>query len=222
MEKSFFSHLNQRFSLRKCLFVESAYAFARKAHENQKRLTGDSFILHPLAVASITFELQQDVVVLMAAFLHDVVEDTPITIKQIQAEFGNEIAFLVDGVTKVCSQPTRPERQVATLKKLIKFSQKDPRVITLKLADRLHNLRTSAALSNKRRARLGQETLQLYVPLLNHVPVPWFQDEFMQLTNCALHPIMYEEVRQIWEVWEQGNYIDSLRKFVKDKVVTVP
>ena len=146
--------------------VQRAYVFAAKAHEGQYRLSGEEYIHHPVAVARILSELEGDADTLAAALLHDVVEDTDVTLEEIRQEFGPEIARLVDGVTKLSRIQfhSRVEEQVSNLRKMFLAMAEDWRVVVIRLADRLHNLRTLGALPVEKQKQTAEETLDIYAP----------------------------------------------------------
>ncbi|MFN2604255.1 MAG: HD domain-containing protein, partial [Gemmatimonadaceae bacterium] len=144
-----------------------AYRFSEAAHLGQKRLSGENFISHCVEVAKILADLQLDTVTVASGLIHDVVEDTSITVEEIEKEFGKEIAEIVDGLTKIGHLPlnSSQDRQVENYRKLLLSIAKDARVILIKLADRLHNMRTLEFLPAEKRRRIAQETRDLYAPL---------------------------------------------------------
>ncbi|HYC49491.1 MAG TPA: HD domain-containing protein, partial [Gemmatimonadaceae bacterium] len=145
-----------------------AYRFSEEAHRGQMRLSGEPFVTHCVEVAKILAELQLDSVTVACGLIHDVVEDTRITVADVEREFGKEVAAIVDGLTKIAKLPsggTKEERQVESYRKLLLSIAKDARVIIVKLADRLHNMRTLDALPEEKRRRIAAETRDLYAPL---------------------------------------------------------
>ena len=180
--------------------LERAYAFAEKAHDGQMRLSGEEFIEHPVAVATILSELEGDAQTLAAALLHDVVEDTSIKLEEVRAEFGDEIAKLVDGVTKLSRIEfrTRVEEQVQNLRKMFLAMAEDWRVVVIRLADRLHNLRTLEPLSADRRKRTAEETLDIYAPLAHRLGIWRLKWELEDLSFKWLESDEYKSLaRQI-------------------------
>lgn len=173
--------------------VEQAYVFAANAHQGQVRLSGEDFIEHPLAVAAILSELEGDAETLAAALLHDVVEDTHVRLDEIRALFGDEVAKLVDGVTKLSRIEfrSRVEEQVSNLRKMFLAMAEDWRVVVIRLADRLHNLRTLDALSEGRRKRTAQETLEIYAPLAHRLGIWRLKWELEDLSFKHLEPEEY-------------------------------
>jgi len=152
--------------------IEKAYRVAEAAHRGQLRNSGEDYILHPLEVAKILAELEMDESTIAASLLHDVVEDTSYTIEDIEREFGPEVALLVDGVTKLgrLEYKSKVERQVENLRKMFLAMAKDIRVILIKLADRLHNMRTLKYHSIDKQKEIAQETLEIYT---RHWPIAW-------------------------------------------------
>jgi guanosine-3',5'-bis(diphosphate) 3'-pyrophosphohydrolase len=170
--------------------VEKAYAFAARAHAGQYRLSGEDFIEHPVAVAVILTELEVDADTLAAALLHDVVEDTPVKLTDIAAAFGEDVAKLVDGVTKLSRIEfrTRVEEQVSNLRKMFLAMAEDWRVVLIRLADRLHNLRTLAPLALERQQQTAQETLEIYAPLAHRLGIWRLKWELEDLSFKYLYP----------------------------------
>lgn len=144
--------------------VVKAYLLARQAHEGQVRKSGDPYITHPVAVAGILADLGMDVTTITAGLLHDVVEDTEIDLDDVRDEFGDDVAEIVDGVTKLdrLSFDSKEAQQAATMRKMLVAMAKDVRVLLIKLADRLHNMRSLAPLAEQQRRRLAQETIDIY------------------------------------------------------------
>ena len=147
--------------------IEQAYALAREAHADQVRRSGEPYIAHPLGVASILARLGMDDVTLAGALLHDSVEDTRVTLDEVEGAFGAEIARIVDGVTKLdrLQFDSKEAQQAATLRKMLVAMAKDIRVLLIKLADRLHNMQTIASLPEVKQRRIAQESLDVYAPL---------------------------------------------------------
>jgi GTP pyrophosphokinase len=180
--------------------VGKAYTFAEKAHQGQMRLSGEEFIEHPVAVAIILSELEGDAQTLAAALLHDVVEDTSVKLEEIKSGFGEEIAKLVDGVTKLSRIEfhSRVEEQVQNLRKMFLAMAEDWRVVVIRLADRLHNLRTLEPLSEEKRKRTAEETLDIYAPLAHRFGIWRLKWELEDLSFKWLEPDEYKSLaRQI-------------------------
>src|SRR5437899_6567852 len=179
--------------------ISQAYESAATAHENQLRKSGDPYIHHPLAVAMILAELGLDDVTVAAALLHDAVEDTGLTVDDISRDFGPEVASIVDGVTKLdrVSFDSREAQQAASMRKMLVAMAKDIRVLLIKLADRLHNMRTIAALRPDKQRRIAQETLDVYAPLAHRLGIAEMKWQLEDLAFATLHPKRYAEIEQM-------------------------
>ncbi len=177
--------------------VTKAYRFAATAHEGQKRRSGEPFITHPVGVAKICVELRLDEETIAAALLHDVVEDTDITIETIRTEFGAEIAALVDGVTKLTRVQfqTREQAEAENYRKMVVAMAEDVRVILIKLADRLHNLRTIEYLGKQKQIQKSKEALEVYAPLAHRLGIHALKWELEDLSFQTLHPRKYTEIK---------------------------
>ncbi|MBV8803190.1 MAG: bifunctional GTP diphosphokinase/guanosine-3',5'-bis pyrophosphate 3'-pyrophosphohydrolase [Gammaproteobacteria bacterium] len=173
--------------------IEDACLLGKKAHEGQKRHTGEPYITHPLAVATILAEMRMDPPTIIAAILHDVLEDTSVEKQDLIDQFGKEIADLVDGVTKLTQIEfeTRAEAQAENFRKMVMAMARDIRVILIKLADRLHNMRTISSLPRKKRRRIAKETLEIFAPIANRLGMHAFRVEFEDLGFSALYPMRY-------------------------------
>ena len=170
--------------------VIKAYRFAEKAHEGQKRKSGEDYIHHPLAVAAILSEMHMDHQCLMAALLHDVIEDTGVPKHTLSKEFDEDVANLVDGVSKLKSIfHSRAEAQAENFQKMTLAMAKDIRVILVKIADRLHNMRTLGFLNAEKRRRIAKETLEIYAPIANRLGMNTIRVEFEELGFRAMHPL---------------------------------
>ena len=196
--------------------IQQACAFGAKAHLGQKRLTGEPYILHPLAVASILAEMRMDHQSIVAAILHDVIEDTATAKDQIAHEFGPEVAELVDGVSKLTQfESSSPaEAQADNLRKMILAMTKDIRVILVKLADRLHNMRTLHVLPLAKKRQIARETLEIYAPIANRLGINMIRLELQDLGFSTLYPLRYrilaEAVRKA-----RGNRKEIINKIEK-------
>jgi GTP pyrophosphokinase len=179
--------------------IERAYAVAREAHHDQVRRSGEAFITHPLGVATILAELGLDDVTIAAALLHDAVEDTSVTLPDLSSEFGADVATIVDGVTKLdrLQFDTKEAQQAATLRKMLVAMAKDIRVLLIKLADRLHNMRTIAALPEHKQRRIAQETIDIYAPLAHRLGIQDVKWQLEDLAFAVLHPRRYAEIEQM-------------------------
>lgn len=177
--------------------IKQAFIVARDAHEGQTRSSGEPYITHPVAVASIIAEMKLDHEAIMAALLHDVIEDTPYTEAQLAAEFGASVAEIVQGVSKLDKLKfrTRQEAQVENFRKMILAMTKDIRVVLIKLADRTHNMRTLGALRPDKRRRIAKETLEIYSPLAHRLGIEHLKNELEDLCFQAMHPHRYRVLR---------------------------
>jgi GTP diphosphokinase / guanosine-3',5'-bis(diphosphate) 3'-diphosphatase len=174
--------------------VERAFETAERFHEGQKRRSGDPFITHPLAVATILAELGMTPPTLCAALLHDTVEDTTYTLHQLRQDFGEEVAHLVDGVTKLDKVKYGAAAQAETVRKMVVAMARDIRVLVIKLADRLHNMRTLRYVSATSAERTARETLEIYAPLAHRLGMNTLKWELEDLAFAALYPKMYDEI----------------------------
>lgn len=179
--------------------IKRAFVIARDAHEGQFRSSGEPYITHPVAVASIIADMHLDHEAVMAALLHDVIEDTPYTEAQLKAEFGASVAEIVDGVSKLDKLKfrTRQEAQVENFRKMILAMTRDIRVVLIKLADRTHNMRTLGALRPDKRRRIAKETLEIYCPLAHRLGIEHIKNELEDLSFEAMHPRRYEVLKKL-------------------------
>jgi guanosine-3',5'-bis(diphosphate) 3'-pyrophosphohydrolase len=177
--------------------LERAFVFASEKHEGQQRRSGEDFILHPLGVARILAELGRDDVTLAAALVHDVVEDTEVTIEEVRAEFGEDVANLVEGVTKLTriQFQSREQAQAENYRKMVMAMAEDYRVILIKLADRLHNMRTIEYLGKQKQLQKARETLEVYAPLAHRLGIHTIKWELEDLAFETLHPRKYSEIQ---------------------------
>ncbi|MSY62810.1 MAG: RelA/SpoT family protein, partial [Actinobacteria bacterium] len=183
------SHPKSDFSV-----VEKAYAAAEKAHQGQTRKSGDPYITHPVAVAQILADLGIGTAGLAAALLHDTVEDTDYSLEQLRAEFGEEIAMLVDGVTKLDKVKFGDTAQAETVRKMVVAMSKDIRVLVIKLADRLHNARTWGFVPEEKARKKAQETLEIYAPLAHRLGISTIKWELEDISFSVLYPKVYDEI----------------------------
>ena len=199
--------------------VRRAYIFSARAHQGQTRLSGESYLIHPLDVAKILAELKLDAATVAAGILHDTIEDTTSTTEEIQSLFGDEVAKLVDGMTKLSriELQSREEREAQNFRKMIVAMSNDIRVILIKLADRLHNMRTLTFLPPEKQKRTAQETLDIYAPLANRLGIAKIKTELEDLSFRYLHPEEYREIadKVTQKRLERQAYIDELIEIVK-------
>jgi len=177
--------------------VRRAYFYAEQAHDGQRRRSGEAYVTHPLAVANILADMHMDHQSLMAAMLHDVIEDTGIAKEALTAQFGETVAELVDGVSKLTQMKfeTKAEAQAENFQKMAMAMARDIRVILVKLADRLHNMRTLEVLAGEKRRRIAKETLEIYAPIANRLGMHAMRVEFEDLGFKAMHPMRSERIR---------------------------
>ena len=203
--------------------IQSAYDLANAAHAGQKRASGEEYIIHPLHVAGILVDMHLDEVTISAALLHDVVEDTTCTIEEMQEQFGDEVAMLIDGVTKLgrIEYKSKEEQQLENYRKLFLAMAKDIRVILIKLADRLHNMRTLKYMREDKRKRIATETLEIYAPLANRLGISSIKCELEDLCLRYLEPDSYydlvENVKQKRQ--ERQAFIDSAMEQLRERLV---
>ena len=174
--------------------LQRAYDVAEQRHADQMRHSGDPYITHPLAVANILAELEMDTTTLIAALLHDTVEDTGYTLDALTEEFGTEVGHLVDGVTKLDKVALGTAAEGETIRKMIIAMARDPRVLVIKVADRLHNMRTMRFLPPEKQARKARETLEVIAPLAHRLGMATVKWELEDLSFAILHPKKYEEI----------------------------
>ena len=178
--------------------IEKAYNIARDAHKDQRRRSGEPYIMHPVAVARILFEIGMDNECIIAALLHDVVEDTSCSLDDIRRDFGDEVALLVDGVTKLTqvSLATREEVQAENIRKMFIAMNQDVRVVIIKLADRLHNMRTLEHMPPHKQREKSLETLEIYAPIAHRLGIRAFKEELEDLAVLYLDPVAYHEIEK--------------------------
>src|SRR6476620_3674534 len=177
--------------------VRKAYEFSAKVHEGQRRRSGEPYLQHPIAVAGVLTSLKTDVTAIVAALLHDTLEDTMATPEELESEFGKDVVHLVDGVTKIgkITFKSHEEKQAENFRKMLLSMADDIRVVLIKLADRLHNMRTLEHLSPAKRQAIAEETLEIYAPLANRLGIGWIKNELEDLCLKHLKPDVYEMMR---------------------------
>ena len=174
--------------------IERAFEVAEEAHRGQNRKSGEPYITHPLAVTKILADLGIGVTSLAAALLHDTVEDTPYTLDALSRDFGNEVAMLVDGVTKLDKVKFGENAQAETVRKMVVAMSKDIRVLVIKLADRLHNARTWGFVDPEKARKKAQETIEIYAPLAHRLGISAIKSELEDISFSVLYPKVYEEI----------------------------
>lgn len=205
--------------------IEKAFRTAEAAHADQKRSSGEPYIIHPIAVASILLSLGMDYQSIVAALLHDMVEDTSISLSEVQALFGSEIAALVDGVTKLEKVPlhTKEEQQAENIRKMLLAMSEDIRVIIVKLADRLHNIRTLNYVDEQKRRDKALETLEIYAPIAHRLGIRALKEELEDRAISFLDPVAYKEIEQSLSSQNQvhKDFLEKTRHVVSDRVKDV-
>jgi guanosine-3',5'-bis(diphosphate) 3'-pyrophosphohydrolase len=198
--------------------IERAFAFACESHAGQERKSGEDFITHPLGVARICAGLRLDTETLCAALLHDTVEDTSASLEEVRKRFGDEVAQLVDGVTKLTeiTFKSRDERQAENYRKMMVAMASDVRVILIKLADRLHNMRTLDALPKQKQQEKARETLEIFAPLAHRLGIHAIKWELEDLAFATLHPRKYDEIKELvaQQRAERERYVTDAGKFL--------
>jgi GTP pyrophosphokinase len=202
--------------------LRRAYIFSAKAHQGQTRLSGETYLHHPIEVAAILAGLKLDAATVAAGLLHDTIEDTTVTPEEIKSLFGDEVAMLVDGMTKLSRMElqSREQREAENFRKMIVAMAKDIRVILIKLADRLHNMRTLTSLSPEKQKRIAQETLDIYAPLANRLGISKIKIELEDLAFMYLNPEAYRELtRKVMQKRiERETYINELIDVMKGQL----
>ncbi len=202
--------------------IEHAFVFACERHGDQKRHSGDEFITHPVGVARICAGMGLDTETICAALLHDTVEDTSASLEDVEKEFGPEIAQLVDGVTKLTgiTFESRDERQAENYRKMMVAVATDVRVILIKLADRLHNMRTLDALPKQKQILKARETIEIYAPLAHRLGIHAIKWELEDLAFATLHPRKYAEIKQLvaQQRAERESYVEEAGAFLSEEL----
>lgn len=205
-----------------CEKIKKAYDIAKAAHQDQKRRSGEPYIMHPVAVAQILFNFGMDNECIISALLHDVVEDTKVSIDFIRETFGDEVALLVDGVTKLGKIPlsTREEVQAENIRKMFIAMNKDVRVIIIKLADRLHNMRTLQFMPDYKQREKSLETLEIYAPIAHRLGIRAIKDELEDLAVCYLDPIAYQEIENNLSMKkEEGErFLNDIKAQIQERI----
>ena len=202
--------------------LRRAYIFSARSHQGQTRVSGEAYLIHPIEVAAILANLKLDAATVAAGLLHDTIEDTPITSEEIKSMFGEEVAMLVDGMTKLSRMElqSREQREADNFRKMIVAMAKDIRVILIKLADRLHNMRTLKSLSPEKQKRIAQETLDIYAPLANRLGISRIKTELEDLAFMYLNPEAYADLTQKVNKRriERESYINELIEIIRGQL----
>ncbi len=201
--------------------IISAYEFAAKAHEGQKRSSGEPYIVHPLSVAFILLDLGMDTDTICAAMLHDVVEDTGVTLDEIKKAFGQDVAMLVDGVTKLSKAPifNQDEQLAENVRKILLAMSQDIRVMLIKLCDRLHNMRTLGFRPGFKQRKAALETMNIYAPIAHRLGIRAVKEELEDLSFQYLDPYAYSEIEHILEIKkdEREKFINSIKERISER-----
>ncbi len=202
--------------------IDKAYNLALEAHKDQRRISGIPYILHPTSVACILAELGMDTESIVAALLHDVVEDTNYTLQDIEKIFSKDISVLVDGVTKLGKIPysSREEQQAENIRKMLLAMSKDIRVIIIKLADRLHNMRTIECMEPQKRRDKALENMEVYAPIAHRLGIRTIKEELEDLSLKYLDPVAYKEIEDALELRREDRekFLSIIKKRIKEKV----
>lgn len=202
--------------------VRKAYELASKAHEGQKRLSGEPYIMHPLNVAIILSKLGMDDASVIAAILHDTVEDTKMTYNDVKSAFGQTVADLVEGVTKIGKVPlqTKEEQQAENIRKMLLAMSRDIRVIIIKLADRLHNMRTLMFKPEQRRREIALETIEIYAPIAHRLGIRPIKEELEDLSISYLDPVAYHEIEENLEMQSRSRneFLADVKARIEERV----
>ncbi len=202
--------------------IMRAYDLADKAHDGQMRSSGERYITHPLSVASILLDYCMDTDTLCAALLHDVVEDTPVTLDEVRKKFGDDVALLVDGVTKIGLVPlvSKEEQQAENIRKILMAMSKDIRVIIIKLADRLHNMRTLYARPPHKQLKTSLETMNFYAPIAHRLGMSDVKEEMEDIAIHYLDPYGCKEIERLLDLHkeERDNFIDTIKSRIQERI----
>ncbi|MBP3330680.1 MAG: bifunctional (p)ppGpp synthetase/guanosine-3',5'-bis(diphosphate) 3'-pyrophosphohydrolase [Clostridia bacterium] len=205
--------------------IDKAYAFARDAHDGQLRYSGQPYIIHPVSVASILVDLCMDYQSVVAALLHDTVEDTDVSLESVKNDYGEDVAKLVDGVTKLGKVPlsTREEEQAENIRKMLLAMSEDIRVIIIKLADRLHNMRTLEFMRPQKRRDKALETLEIYAPLAHRLGIRTIKEELEDLAISFLDPVGYKEIetRLGNQMEERQEFLEQIKVRINERISTI-
>ncbi len=205
--------------------VDKAFVLAEEVHSAQLRYSGQPYIIHPIAVANILVDFGMDAQCVEAALLHDTVEDTDVTLEQLQHEFGNEVAALVDGVTKLGKVPlaTKEEFQAENIRKMLLAMYRDIRVIIIKLADRLHNMRTLDYMAPQKRRDIALETLEIYAPIAHRLGIRAAKEELEDLAIRFLDPIAYADIEKSLDQMTKSRleFLADTKEKIRERIQTV-
>lgn len=203
--------------------IQRAYLFANKAHAGQTRKSGEPYIVHPISVANILVSLGMDTDSVVSALLHDVVEDTPVTLEEIQNEFGNTVAQIINGLTKLSKIgfKTKEEHQAENIRRMLIATNKDIRVLIIKLADRLNNIRTLSAMYPQKQRDIARETMEIYAPLAHRLGIRQVKEELEDLSLRYLDPVGYKQIcdRLSEQQSNREAFLESIKEELKSKII---
>src|SRR5512136_949391 len=203
--------------------IRKAYVFSAKVHQGQNRLSGEPYLVHPMEVAAILADLKLDVPTVVTGLLHDTVEDTLTTLFELEEMFGAEVARLVDGVTKIgkIHFKTKEESQAENFRKMLLAMSDDIRVILIKLADRLHNMRTLQFQSELKQRSIARETLDIYAPIAHRLGIQWIKSELEDLSFRYLDPQVYYDLasKVALKKKEREAYVDDVKGIINAKLL---
>lgn len=230
-EKDAYSQLREKivksYSAEEVEQIDKAYKIAEKAHEGQKRFSGQPYIIHPIAVAVILVDLFMDYQSIVAALLHDTVEDTVMTIEDVRKEFGKDVANIVDGVTKLGKVPLetkqKEEVQAENIRKMLLAMAEDIRVMIIKLADRLHNMRTLEFMREQKRRDKALETIEIYAPIAHRLGIRTLKEELEDLAISYLDPVAYHEIEESLSKQNESRleFLESIKKRILERVTEI-
>ncbi len=214
-----------KFSDREIAEVDKAFRLAAELHSAQLRYSGQPYIIHPIAVANILVDFGMDAQSIEAALLHDTVEDTDMTLEQLKADFGDEVAALVDGVTKLGKVPlaTKEEFQAENIRKMLLAMYQDIRVIIIKLADRLHNMRTLEFMAPQKKRDIALETLEIYAPIAHRLGIRAAKEELEDLAIRFLDPIAYTDIEKSLDLMSRSRseFLEETKEKIRERISTV-
>ncbi len=202
--------------------IRKAYVFCAKVHQGQTRLSGEPYLVHPMEVAAILADLKLDVPTVVTGLLHDTIEDTLTTHEELVATFGQEVANLVDGVTKISKIhfKTKEESQAENFRKMLLAMANDIRVILVKLADRLHNMRTLQYQPEPKQRSIAKETLDIYAPMAHRLGISWIKSELEDLSFRYLDPQIYYDLasKVALKKKERESHVEEVKKIIIEKL----
>ncbi|MBQ8338140.1 MAG: bifunctional (p)ppGpp synthetase/guanosine-3',5'-bis(diphosphate) 3'-pyrophosphohydrolase, partial [Oscillospiraceae bacterium] len=202
--------------------ITEALNFAEKAHDGQKRKSGEPYIIHPVEAAIILIDMGMDTETVVAALLHDVVEDTEVELNEVRQKFGADVAALVDGVTKLGLLPltSREEQQAENVRKMLLAMSQDIRVVVIKLADSLHNMRTIDYVGEQKQRDKSLETMEVYAPIAHRLGIRAVKEELEDLSLKHLDPIGYQQIEEklVGQKEERQEFLDRIKERIKERL----